>query len=101
MKRGEKVRAIARYLTSRTGITPIHDVPHSNTLETPPAYAVMVTTDGSLQRFWATGYALERDLISFAVRFDNRLQQVDDSLVLMRLDNFVKLLAAYHESKEQ
>ena len=101
MKRGDKVRAIARYLTAHTGIPGIYAEPHINKLTTPPAYAVMVTTDGSLQRFWAAGYATERDKIDVVIRFDNRLQQVDDSLVLMRLDNFVKLLAAYHNSKEQ
>ena len=101
MKRAEKVRAVARYLLGNTGIPFIKEIPQQNQLEMPRPYAALVTTDGSLQRFWASGYALERDLISFAVRFDNRLQQVDDSLVLMRLDNFVKLLAAYHESKEQ
>lgn len=101
MKRAEKVRAVARYLTGHTGIPFIKEIPHQNRLETPRPYAVLVTTDGSLQRFWAAGYELERDLISFAVRFDNRLQQVDDSMVLMRLSEFVKLLAVYHDSKEE
>lgn len=101
MKRGDKVAAVARYLTASTGIPGIYPKPHINQLDTPWPYVVVVTTDGSLQRFWSTGYNLDREHISFAVRFDNRLQQVDDSLVLTRLDTFVKLLTAYHESKEQ
>lgn len=101
MKRAEKVRAIVRYLTGHTGITPIREIAHQNRLDVPRPYAVIVTTDGSLQRFWAAGYELGRDGISVAIRFDNRLQQVDDSMVLMRLDTFVKLLTAYHERNEQ
>lgn len=101
MKRGEKVKAIARYLRSHTGIPLIFDMPHENRLEAPSDYGFYVTTDGSLQRFWAAGYATEREKIDVVIRFDNRLQQVDDSLVLMRLDTFTRLLTAYHNSKEQ
>jgi hypothetical protein len=101
MKRGEKVRAVARYLTGHTGIPFIKEIPHQNRLEAPRGYGFLVTTDGSLQRFWAAGYETDRNMIDVAIRFDNRLQQVDDSMVLMRLNVFARLLATYHESKEQ
>ena len=98
MKRADKIRAVRRYLVSSTGIPSIYWDGVSSTLDAPLPYAFTVSTDGSAWRFFES---VKQDIpgrLPFTIRYDAHINNVDSSVVGMRLYDFAPLLKAHYEA---
>lgn len=101
MKRSDKIRAVTRYLVSRTGIPLISWDGNGNALNAPHGYGFTVSTDASLNRFFDYAKKCETDKVDVVIRYDSFLNEVDRSIVGMPLSTFTKLLEAYHSAQGQ
>lgn len=100
MKRGDKTRAIVRYLISRTGIPLISWDGTSSKITAPPPYGFDVVTDAAGWRFFQYVKELPEDRIAAVIRYDKYIGHIGDAVVGMRLSSFVALLEAHHKTIE-
>ncbi len=100
MKRGDKTRAIVRYLISRTGIPLISWDGTSSRITAPPPYGFDVVTDAAGWRFFQYIRELPEGQINAVIRYDKYIDHIGDAVVGMRLSSFVTLLEAHHKNIE-
>lgn len=94
-RRSDKGRAIARYLTGRTGVPFIRW--ENNGIAAPYPYVIHAITDMKIERFRE---ALNKPTqgLNIVVRYDGLINDLNDAWVGMRLDDFVVLMQAHYES---
>ena len=97
MARKYKGNVIVRYLVSRTGIAGIQWSSELQDISSPAPYTFKATTNVKDDILWSRVKNLPRGGISAVIRYDKWIESVDDSIVSMRLSDFVKLLTAYEE----
>lgn len=94
MKRGDKGRAVARYLTAVSGIPNLSYDLEAFSVVGPPPFTYPLVTDASNSRFMGI---LKRNS-GPVIRYDKFIESVDDSIVGMKLDTFASLLALQYNS---
>jgi hypothetical protein len=100
MRRQDKGRAVARYITGSTGIPGCAwDGGHSSILM-PYPYKIDVTTSKKLQHWHdlIRSYPDESPNINACIRFDAGIDVVSGAWVGLPLGQFSRLLAAHYES---
>lgn len=98
MRRGDKTRAVVRYLISRTGIPLITWDGHSNRIDGPPPYGFTMSTDAAGWRFFQYIRELPPDGLHAVIRYDKHIDGVDNAVVGMPLSTFVTLLASHYNT---
>lgn len=100
MKRGDKTRAIVRYIVSRTGIPLISWDGMSSRISAPAPYGFDVVTDAATWRFFQYIRELPDNQLNAVVRYDKFIEHIDDAVVGMRLSTYVQLLEAHYKTIE-
>lgn len=99
MSRQDKCRAVTRYLATRTGIPSLFFASQGNTIEAPPPYKFVVSTDAAWWRMGTYLRSLPEDSIGVVVRYDKLIEGgIDNAVVAMRLSAFVQLLEAHYNT---
>jgi hypothetical protein len=96
-QRTVKVRSVANYLRTRTGIPDISPAP-GNTISAPYPYGFTVATEASLSKMAGLVRDLPHAGIPAVVRYDGFIESVDDAWVIYRMSAAVKLMEAYYEA---
>lgn len=96
MKRGDKTRAVVRYLISRTGIPLISWDGTSNRIDAPPPFGFVMSTDAAGWRFFQYVKELPKDGIHAVIRYDAHIDGVDRAVVGMPLETFAILLESHY-----
>jgi len=101
MSRTLKVRTVTKYLTGRTGIPSLYYDRTTGNVQSPPPYRFGVSTDAAWWRLGKYLKEMPEDSLSFAIRYDKYIEGgVDNAIVAMRLEVFVKLLEAHYNTIE-
>lgn len=97
MKRGDKGKAVARYLTGHTGIPGLRFDGVQSIVEAPRPYSIDVVTDAKWTRFGDKVKATSNvSGLPFVVRYDAYIDSVDTAIVGCNLHTFSVLLHRYH-----
>lgn len=96
MKRNDKGKAVARFLTASTGIPLLRYDYLNNIIEAPKPYDISLTTSGEWWRFGEHVRAThDKTGIPFVVRYDKYIDGVDNAVVGCTLHTFTQLLEQY------
>lgn len=96
--RRDKGKAVARYLTGRTGIPSLHWAGVDNSIDAPAPYVIDLTTSRKLQN-WHDSIREEGQGIRIAIRYDGSMDSVEQAWVGISLRDFAPLLQAHYESR--
>lgn len=99
MKRSEKGKSIARYLTGHAGIPLLRFDYMNSIIEAPHPYDIRVVTDAKWWR-WSEYVKETNDKqgIPFVVRYDGYINGVDQAIVGCNLRTFTQLLETYEKN---
>lgn len=95
--RSVKIRSVANFLRTRTGIPDIAPAP-GNTISAPYPYGFTVATEASLSKMARLVHDLPHTGIPAVIRYDGYIESVDDAWVIYRMSAAVKLMEAYYET---
>lgn len=98
MKRGDKIRAIKRYLTAYSGIPLISWDGSSSQLDAPSPYFFVATTNANGWKFFEEIRELPEDKIGMVIRYDKYIDGTDNAVVGMRLSTLTSLLSVHYDS---
>lgn len=99
MKRSVKGQAVARYLTAHAGIPLLNYNAGDNSITAPHPYTITMVTDAAWWRF-SEHVRATSDVpgLPFVVRYDARINGVDNAIVGCNLHTFTQLLAAHENN---
>lgn len=97
-RREEKGRAVARYLTGRTGI-PFIRWEQGRNIDAPYPYKITLVTEAKIEGF-REALNTPRSGLNIVVRYDGFIDNIDNAWVGMSLQDFVYLLQAHYESNK-
>jgi hypothetical protein len=99
MKRNDKGKSVARYLTGHAGIPMLRFDYETSIIEAPKPYSIRVATDAAWWRFGQyVKDTSEKSGIPFVVRFDGYINGVDQAVVGCTLSTFTQLLETYENN---
>lgn len=94
MKRRDKGRAVARYLTASTGIPLLTFDGATNRIDGPPPYRFRLVTDAANWRV----FQAVRETNDPVIRYDKFVEDVSSAYVVMKLSTFATLLGTHYNS---
>lgn len=99
MKRNDKGKAVARYITGHAGIPLLRFDYESSTIDAPTPYNIRVVTDAKWWRWSEYVKATNSKTgVPFVVRYDGYINGVDEAIVGCNLRTFTQLLETYENN---
>lgn len=92
--RRDKSNAVARYLTTNTGV-PGWRFNGTGMLDAPAPFYCTLTTSGILEKWTENIRELPHTGIPLTIRYDRHLDHVGEAWVTMRLSDLAPILGAY------
>lgn len=99
MKRSDKGKSVARYLTAHAGIPMLHFDGRDNSIAAPHPYGIKLITDTHWWRFSEQVRATnDKQGLPFVIRYDGFIDGVEHAIVGCNLRTFTQLAEAYERN---